>query len=258
MPPTQNILWTGGWDSTFHLVRSLISDTVEIQPIYLIDESRSSTAMELLTMKRIKQEISAEIPARADALLPTSFVAVSDLPENERIAKAFAGVRKRKQIGIQYDWLGRFCCQFGVSDLQLCIHKDDRAHDVLEHVVEHTDGDFKSCRVSERFVGTDEYELFRHYGFPVFDLTKREMQSIAQQMGFSSIMKLTWFCHAPRDGKPCGTCGPCRFTIEEGLGWRVPYLRRLKGTILSNVRRLAGDRAKGTTLWPARSMRRLH
>jgi hypothetical protein len=144
---TQTILWTGGWDSTFHLVRCLISDTSEIQPIYLIDESRSSTAMELITMKRIKQKIRTDIPARADALLPTKFAAVSDLPENERIAKAFAGVRKRKQIGIQYDWLGRFCCQFGVSDLQLCIHKDDRAHHALQHVVEDTGGDFKNYRV---------------------------------------------------------------------------------------------------------------
>jgi hypothetical protein len=245
---TQNILWTGGWDSTFHLVRCLISDAVEIQPIYLIDESRSSTAMELLTMKRIKQKLRADMPARTDALLPTRFVAVSDLPENERIAKAFAGIQKRKQIGIQYDWLGRFCCQFGVSDLQLCIHKDDRAHHVLQRMVEEAGEDAGRYRVSEKFAGTDEYELFRHYRFPVFDLTKREMQSIAQQMAFSSIMALTWFCHAPRDGKPCGTCAPCRFTVEEGLGWRVPYVRRLKGTILSGVRRLARDRAKASAL----------
>jgi hypothetical protein len=254
---TQNILWTGGWDSTFHLVRCLISDDSEIQPIYLIDENRSSTAMELLTMKRIKQEIRADIPARADLLLPVRFVAVSDLLEDERVAKAFAGIRKRKQIGIQYDWLGRFCSQFEVSNLNLCIHKDDHAHDILQHMVEDGGEDFKHYRVSERYIGTDEYELFRHYSFPVFDLTKCKMQSIAHQMGFSSIMNLTWFCHTPRDRKPCGTCYPCRFTIEEGLGWRIPYLRRLKGTILSSARQLARNRVKELT-WQARSIGRAH
>jgi hypothetical protein len=246
---THNILWTGGWDSTFHLVRCLISDHSEIQPVYLIDENRSSTAMELRTMKRIKQKLRADIPARGDLLLPVKFIAVSDLQANERISKAFAGVRKRWRIGEQYDWLGRFCRQFGVSDLQLCIHKDDRAHDALQHVVEIAGGDTGEYRISDKFAGTDEYELFRHYRFLDFDLTKREMQSIAQDLGFSSIMKLTWFCHAPRDGKPCGTCAPCRFTIEEGLGWRIPYLRRLKGRIWSN--------AKGLS-WQVRSMRRAH
>jgi hypothetical protein len=257
VPEPQNILWTGGWDSTFHLVRCLIAGSSEIEPIYLIDENRPSTAMELLTMKRIKQKIRADIPARASSLLPVRFVAVSDLPANERIANAFAGIRKRKRIGIQYDWLGRFCCQFGVSDLQLCIHKDDRAHDVLLDMVEDTGGDFKTYRVSQSCAGTNEYELFRYYVLPVFDLTKREMQSIAQEMGYSAIMKMTWFCHAPKDGKPCGACRPCRYTIEEGLGWRVPYFRRLKGRIISNVRQLAGDGMKGIPLWQARSMRRV-
>jgi hypothetical protein len=232
-----------------------MTEPTEIQPIYLIDENRPSTAMELLTMKRIKQRIRADIPGRADLLLPVRFVAVSDLLDDESITKALAGIRKRKWIGIQYDWLGRFCCQFGVSDLQLCIHKDDQAHDVLQDMVEETGGDFKSYRISEKFAGTNEYELFRHYMFPVFDLTKREMQSIAQEMGFSAIMNMTWFCHAPRDGRPCGTCRPCRFTIEEGLGWRVPYFRRLQSGVLSKVRQLTGNE---NPLWQAHLMRRMH
>lgn len=245
----RSILWTGGWDSTFQLVRSLIADTAQIQPVYLIDENRSSTAMELLTMKRIKHKIHADLPARAGSLLPVRFVAVSDLLENEKIARAFAEIRKRTRIGVQYDWLGRFCHQFGVSDLQLCIHRDDRAHDALQHVVEDKGGAVRDYRVSERCTGTPEYELFKHYSFPVFDLTKLQMAKIAQDLGFSSIMALTWFCHAPKDGMPCGICGPCRFTIEEGLGWRVPYLRRLKGAAFWNARRLARAGWKTIPSW---------
>jgi hypothetical protein len=252
VPGAQNILWTGGWDSTFQVVRSLVSDSREIQPVYIIDEKRSSTAMELRTMERIKQKIRADIPARAACLLPVRFVAVSDLLDNDRIASAFVRIRKKAQIGIQYEWLGRFCCQFDVSNLQLCIHKDDRAHMVLQSMVEDVGG--KNYQVSARYAGTEEHELFHHYSFPVFDLTKRDMQAIAQERGFDSIMKLTWFCHAPKDGKPCGTCGPCQFTIEEGLGWRVPYFRRFRGTIASKVRRLARERIKLKPSWQARSI----
>jgi hypothetical protein len=251
VPEVQNILWTGGWDSTFQLVRSLVSETREIQPFYLIDESRSSTGMELLTMRRIKHKIRADIPARATALLPVRFIAVSDLLDDEKIAGAFARIRKRTRIGIQYEWLGRFCCQFRVSDLQLCIHQDDRAHVALEAVVEDQGG--RNYRVMRRYEGTDEHVLFQYYSFPVFDLTKRDMLAIAKEQGFESIMKLTWFCHAPKDGKPCGTCGPCRYTIEEGFGWRVPYFRRLKGSMVSSIRRLAKERLKTSPLWQARS-----
>jgi hypothetical protein len=251
VPRVQNILWTGGWDSTFQLVRSLLSDPCDIQPFYLIDENRSSTAMELLTMKRIKQKIRADIPARAASLLPVRFVAVSDLLDDERIAGAFARIRKRARIGIQYEWLGRFCRQFCVSDLQLCIHRDDRAHVPLQTVVEDLGG--RNYRVAPRYAGTDEHDLFQYYSFPVFDLTKRDMQAIAQDQGFDSTLSLTWFCHAPKDGKPCGTCRPCRFTIEEGLGWRVPYFRRLKGTMVSRIGRLARERIKTSPLWQAPS-----
>lgn len=227
-----NILWTGGWDSTFQLVRSFVHGADDIQPIYILDEDRPSTAMELLTMKRIKRTLRAEFPARAESLLPVRFFAVSDLPSNQRITDAYTRLRERKTIGVQYDWLGRFCDRFGISDLQLCIHKDDKAHAALQDVVE--DG---RERVSEEYLGTDEYELFKFYSFPIFDMSKREMQQIAREQGFGPIMNLTWFCHAPKDGRPCGRCKPCRYTIEEGLGWRVPYFRRMHGALVESILR---------------------
>jgi NAD(P)-dependent dehydrogenase (short-subunit alcohol dehydrogenase family) len=41
------------------------------------------------------------------------------------------------------------------------------------------------------------------------------------------LMDMTWFCHRPVNGKPCGACAPCVYTIEEGLAWRVPRSRRM-------------------------------
>jgi hypothetical protein len=204
--------------------------------------------MELLTMMRIKQKVRHDLADRADLLLPVRFVAVSDLLGHERTARAFAEIRKRTHIGVQYDWLGRFCHQFGISDLQLCIHRDDRAHDVLQHVVEDRGGTLKDYRVSDRHVGSAEHELFRHYSFPIFDMSKLQMEAIAKDEGFSAIMALTWFCHAPKGDKPCGLCRPCRYTIDEGLGWRVPYFRRLKGRMFWNARELARATSKAIPL----------
>ena len=252
MPETINILWTGGWDSSFQLIRCYIHGTANIQPVYLVDESRRSTALELLTMMRIKEALRAQFPERAGSLLPVRFCAVSDLLSDPRKASAYQRIHKQVRIGIQYEWLARFCDQFGVSDLQLCIHKDDRAHTALKDLVEY--GGVNGYKVSEKHTATDEYELFRYYSFPIFDMSKLDIEKRAEEMGFSSIMNLTWFCQAPRDGKPCGACLPCRFTVEEGLGWRVPYLRRMYGALLWTILRPA--RASLNSL-PTEPMRRV-
>lgn len=154
------------------------------------------------------------------------------------------------RIGVQYDWLARFCDQYDVSDLQLCIHKDDRAHAALQHMIE--DGEANGYRVSRKHATTDEYELFRFYRFPIFDMSKLEILKRADELGFRSLMNLTWFCQTPKDGRPCGTCLPCRFTVEEGLGWRVPYLRRLYGALLWTVLRPAKTGLKRLPAWPTR------
>jgi hypothetical protein len=40
-------------------------------------------------------------------------------------------------------------------------------------------------------------------------------------------MDMTWFCHTPARGKPCGICAPCVYTIEEGLAHRIAASRRV-------------------------------
>lgn len=91
MPETISILWTGGWDSSFQFIRCFLHGTANIQPIYIIDESRRSTAKELLTMNNIKQALRAHFPERADSLLPVRFCAVSDLQVNQRITVHTSG-----------------------------------------------------------------------------------------------------------------------------------------------------------------------
>jgi 7-cyano-7-deazaguanine synthase in queuosine biosynthesis len=250
MAETINILWTGGWDSSFQLIRCYIHGTASIQPVYLIDESRRSTAMEVLTMMRIKEALRARFPERAESLLPVRFCAVSDLLSDSTIASAYKRIHNQARIGIQYEWLARFCDQFGVSDLQLCIHKDDRAHTALRDLVEY--GGVNGPKVSEKHAATDEYELFRYYSFPIFDMSKLDIQQHAEEMGFSSIMNLTWFCQAPKGGRPCGACLPCRFTVEEGLGSRVPYFRRLYGALLWTILRPVNVSLKSLFTGPMR------
>lgn len=229
MSSAVNILWTGGWDSTFQILRLLIVDRVEVQPFYIIDEDRPSMGMELLTMKKIKLRALNEFPDCKNLLLPMKVFILSDISENKKITHNFDTVKNKNFIGPQYDWLARFCEEFKLIGLQLCIHEDDKAHVVIKDIViPRADGAFS---VDEKFAGTSSYELFKYYIFPILNLTKKNMEALSHKYKFNHLMNLTWFCHNPQGGKPCGGCNPCKYTAEEGLGWRIPFYRRLSAPI---------------------------
>ena len=237
VPRRVNIFWTGGWDSTFQLLQLLIVHKTNVTPFYLIDEDRLSTGAELLTMKRIKEQIFDQFPDTRKLLKPTQYFAVADIPINLDITEAFKRIRKKSFIGGQYDWLARFCAANDVAKLQLCIHQDDKAHSVISNMVKSTGRNpFIETEIGQNFINLDEYKLFQYFTFPILNLTKREMANITKAQGLNKVMSMTWFCHNPRKGmKPCGTCNPCLYTIEEGLGWRIPLSSRMRALFVRSI-----------------------
>jgi len=239
-----NLLWTGGWDSTFQLLQLLLVHLQRVTPFYVIDPERRSTGMELLTMKHIKDHLWNEYPHTRRLLQPTRYCAVEDVSQDCEIAEAFQYILKEKYIGDQYDWLARFCKSIGITDMQLCIHLDDKAHIVIEQIVsESTDGFQGVFRVDPRFKDMNEYVLFQYFSFPLFELSKTQMSTIADRQGWEKIMHMTWFCQKPANNmKPCGKCKPCLYTIQEGLGWRIPVRSRIVSYFYRQV------------IWPLRSV----
>lgn len=235
---SNKLLWTGGWDSTFQLLQLLLIHRQPVTPYYLIDEGRGSVAAEIVAMKQIKQRIFNDFPETEGLLSPTQYFAVGDIPENTTITQAFKNIIKRHYIGSQYEWLARFCTSQSIFDLQLCIHRDDKAHSVIENLVHAVDmrGQQVHC-INSANGRCDEQTLFGFFTFPIFEISKTSMHSIAEMNGWGGIMAMTWFCHNPRFGmKPCGACNPCRYTIEEGLGARVPLSSRIFAFFSSPLR----------------------
>lgn len=236
------IFWTGGWDSTFQLLRLLLVDKIQVTPFYLIDEDRKSTGVEIQTMNQIKKYLIAEYPHTRGLLLPTQYFGVSDIVHDTKIDDAFEAIKKERHLGIQYNWLARFCKQQSISDIHLCIHRDDVGHAVIQEFVEIVNKEHRSTfRINPDFHTTHEYTLFRYYHFPMFDISKVQMAAISTEKGWNDVMGMTWFCHHPRNGingiRPCGTCNPCVYTIEEGLGWRIPKITRIKSFLYKNTLR---------------------
>ena len=221
------LMWTGGWDSTFRLLQRLLIEGKPIEPVYVIHPERQSAAAEIKAMKKIEQRLIARYPHVKANFLPRSTV-VFDSEPNDGYQHAHDRIVEQQYLGTQYVWMASFCRRTGIHDIELAIHRDDKAHEILAPLVSATN-DRGSYRVDQRFRGTDEYKLFRFFRLPIFDLTKTEMRDIAKAEGFEDLMRLTWFCHTPARGQqPCGICNPCIYTIQEGLGDRVPWWGRVK------------------------------
>ena len=227
-----NLLWTGGWDSTYQLLKLLLEDRVIVRPFYLIDADRRSTGIELLTIKNIKKRLFQDFTDTEKLILPTEYFSVSDIRPDPSIDFAFQSLLDNSFMGDQYDWLARFCREQSVDNMQLCIHCDDKAYGVVKDFISDSGDKKKLPRVSAKFYDSHEYTVFRYFSFPILDITKLDMLKKAKRCGWEEIMSMTWFCHRPTKGnRPCGICNPCQYTMEEGLGWRIPLPNRLVGSI---------------------------
>jgi hypothetical protein len=232
--PVTHLLWTGGWDSTYRLLDLVLAQRRAVQPYYVVDRGRRSHATELATMDRIRDAAAALQPAAGELILPTRVFAAEEIQPDPDITARFGRLRAAAPLGTQYDWLSRLAKQLDLRRLELSIHRDDKAHEHLAgHVAKDADG-----YVLAPDPANEDLEIFRRFGFPIFDLAKVDMRSAAAANGFLDLMHLTWFCFRPdRHGRPCGRCAPCRFTIDEGMAYRIPWQGRWQGRLITAVRR---------------------
>ena len=231
-----NLLWTGGWDSTFRLLQLLLEKKREVQPYYLVSGIRKSTDIEIRTMDKIKEKLFKSYPFTQNLLLSTRYVNEAEVKIDHSISESYEIIKTQNYIGNQYVIIANFGKQFLMDGLELCIHLDDKAHEVLKPYAAVMSEDEQACRLLECNSPTHLYQLFGYFTFPIFNYSKIDMEEIAKDQNWIELMNLTWFCHRPFFGKiPCGICNPCIYTIEEGLGSRIPFLLRISGKYVKRI-----------------------
>lgn len=214
-----NILWTGGWDSTYQVLR-LMEKPVSIQPYYLIDKNRRSKALELKAIRAITEDIRNH-PATRCELLDIITVNTSDIPADAGISNAYQNIRKTNFFGSQYDWLARFASLH--QHLELNLHKDDTANFFRKHgnLIRITDGLTGGYHLLDPEGSSEDLvKVFGNFRFPILNTTKLEMKAWAEDKGLLGVMNKTWFCHKPVKDEPCGQCSPCNYAMDEGMGYR--------------------------------------
>lgn|SRR5690606_18517781 len=216
---TVNILWTGGWDSTFRVIQ-LSKLNVIIQPYYLLC-GRNSEQYELGAISKISELIrkrSSTVAILQDVITAN----INESDAHRDISDSYNAMLSVRKFGIQYDWLARLARE--VNGLELSIHQDDKAVSVINEFgkvikVHHADiGDFF---ILDPATSTqDAQKVFGNFRLPLLEYTKVRMKEEAMAGGFMDVMDLTWFCYFPINNEPCGVCNPCIYTIDEGLDYR--------------------------------------
>ncbi|AGB49683.1 hypothetical protein Metho_1478 [Methanomethylovorans hollandica DSM 15978] len=218
---TYNLLWTGGWDSTYRLLDLVIVKKKVVQPYYIIDEERKSIEHEQKSMDKIKVLIKQLDEDAYHRILKTETVLKAEICEKPEIKQMYNNIIKSFKLGSQYVWLGSFADKNNLT-LELCIEKDTKPFNLIKNNIKKVTEDNDVFYILDN-VSEDSYlQIFRYYNFPVLYMTKLDMEQKASEMCFKHIMDETWFCHYPINGKPCGMCNPCKDTRKEGLSRRVP------------------------------------
>ncbi len=219
-----NILWTGGFDSTFRMLQ-LSKMEVDVQPYYLCDK-RKSEKNELKAISAITRDI-IDHPETKCFIHPLAKINVSEIEPDLSITEAYKKLYANTLLGSQYDWLARFANS--VPGLELSLEKSitSKAYICLWNygkLLKIKNKETTYYVVDRENSSADLIKVFGNFRlpYPLYDITKLEMTEDYKELGFEHTMSTTWFCHTPIRNKPCGVCNPCKAVIGEGLTFRMP------------------------------------
>lgn len=199
-----NILWTGGWDSTFRMIQLAIKGA-NVQPYYIIDTDRISSLKEIKQIHRIKEALLAKY--KDCNIRDIKLIELGTIKVDEKFKNAYQRLLKDSFMGSQYVWIAALAEQ--VEGLELSIHKDDKAEYFARKLLSDSAKN-----------DSDEQIIFGNLKFPILDYTKLEMEEEANLSNDLDILYKSWFCFRPINNTPCGICNPCIYSIQEGMGKR--------------------------------------
>lgn len=234
-----NILWTGGLDSTFRVIELLTSlpDGYSIQPYYILDEERKSFSQEIKAMRCIT-EVANNKAKKQVRIRPLIIVKKTEIPLDSKITEAYNYLKNKYNLGGQYDWLARFAKSKNISiELGLEYSPRSKAYNTITSeggIIEVSPSNgYTVYSIDESKSSENLMTVFGRFVLSprLFNITKEKEVEILRGLGYDEVIAMTWFCHRPIFGYPCGQCNPCKDALNEGMGWRVPLWGRLLGTL---------------------------
>ena len=210
-----NIFWSGGYDSTFMLLKRVIIEKKCVNPIYLNFQSvdgvsirRQNVNFELSAMKKTIDELHRiGYGARVMPLKIVTYIQLT--PE------VLSATTKLYQMG----YLQRPISQY-THMIQYSLDKNIIIDEGAEKSYHST-----SYKMVNKYLNKDmmldlnqvyntPLYVIRNLRFPIINLTKHDMLNIAKKYKFDYILRWTKSCWLPAvDGSPCGKCIMCKDRI---------------------------------------------
>lgn len=241
-------LWTGGLDSTARIVFLSRQDAV-VQPYYVIDPTRASVDYELDAMRNITARLRNDSHTKA-VIRDLIIINKSEILPDEEIGSSWKRLHDKYGVGSQYDWLARYAKQKNII-LEIGIEKGDgRAQTAILTESGMTSFCEEPIKLTNYHIDStmghnDVWTVFNRFTFPLWETSKSMEIEMLKNLHCDDIIDMTWFCHSPLRGKPCGHCNPCKDAFHYNLGWRITksnyylwYLARPKEVAKSIVRKL--------------------
>lgn len=174
-----NILWTGGWDSTFRIVQ-LARAGKEVQPHYIADHSRASISKEISVMHEARQTINHRF--RGAHIREVYVQDLSRIRIYDDFSAAYQSLRSRGWIGSQYKYIASYARMKGIKRLDLSIERGNQGENSRTNIprAENTAMDQHGRRVISSKVPEDLRTLFGSFSFPIVELTNYNMRELAR------------------------------------------------------------------------------
>lgn len=226
--PCINVLWTGGLDSTARIVE-LSRKNLTIQPYYVIDPTRKSSIYEKKAMTNIREYLLNDTKTIAK-IMPVKEIVFDDIDKDFEITSSWKILYKKYRVGSQYDYLARYAKQHGII-LEVGVEKGDGRAQTSIHMeskmIPYEDETGLNFKISKDVSSTDTWNLYQYFTFPLWEKNKHAEVKMMNDLGCGDIVDMTWFCHSPLFGKPCGHCNPCKDARHYGFAWRLSPSRTI-------------------------------
>ena len=211
------ILWSGGWDSTFMLCK-LAHEYDIIQPYYIIFH-RLGEEYEIEAIKKIficfsnHKEISCVIK-------PVIFIPIEEIIVPNWLRSCWNKFKEKPyRVAEQY----LFLAAFAMNHKGIAIGQE-RYYETPGHMTRllYEKGHMKFTSDGVGYFNPkdchkDIYALFGNAIYPVSLFSELMMKEKAEEWNCMDIMNCSHFCYEPIYGKPCGMCGPCKIKLRQHM-----------------------------------------
>ena len=217
------VFWTGGYDSTFRICQLLINQRKVVQPVYvsaIIDNEphkktrRRNLKYEIKTMNIIRRKLYQKFPYTKNLLLPNITVKKINLDKDINIAmKNLHQLKLMRRPVCQYGGLAQVTRNLN-KDIEICVENEPKTSMMFRAVKGSLSCKKFNCFIKKNLPSNRKpLKIFNRFIFSTITYSKQDMLRLSEKMKFKDILKLTWSCWYPKNGKPCRKCIMCKDRI---------------------------------------------